>query len=129
MNFLTGRTPIRGGDVLRDDEGLVDQFDLLEDFLLAWDHHQIMAGIDRAALERMSLAVINLLRGKGRSLVPGMAWLSSDFAAVVPARFPGGCFDNVTGGRLGGVARVLVGRSQRFHQLRVFFCELRDLAL
>ena len=129
VNFLTGRTPIGGGDVLRDDKGLVEQFDLLKDFLMAWDELQVMASIHRAALERMSLAVINLFRGEGRSLVPGMTSLRSDFAALFPVGFPAGCLDNVTGGRFGGIARILFGRGQGLNQLPVLAFQLREAAL
>jgi hypothetical protein len=108
------------GHVLGDHKGLVYQFDLLQDFLPVGDRPESVGSIHRTARQLMQDVVIDLRGGKSGMLMFRMTRLAPDFPTLARAGLLRRGFDNVTGGRFGGIAGMLLGGGQGLNQLRVF---------
>ena len=107
-------TPNAVSGVFDDRKGVLHQLDLLEGPLvfLVLRRANPVGGIDRAALQTVGDATVDLIRSKGWPLVLGMPLLAADPSlALFPAPLFLG-FDNVTGGRLGRISRMLAGSRQ-----------------
>jgi hypothetical protein len=105
--------------MLGDHEGLFDQLDLLNNFLLVGQRDQAMGRVHRAVLQLIGKVVIDLRRRKSRVLMFRMARLSADLALFTLPERLGWRFNNVTGRPFGGIARVFFGGGQRLDQLLI----------
>src|SRR6185295_19040830 len=129
MDLLTLWTPKRRSPVFRDPDRLLNQLRLLDDVRLRVRILKAAATIG-ATIQRVLLGVVNLFGLKRRPLVPRMPWLAAALPLPVSiGRLRLGRLRNVTGGRLGGVARILARCRQAGLQLRHASTELFPLRL
>src|SRR5260370_30673623 len=97
--------------VLGDNNRLGSQFDLLQASLAVFGRDNAVGGIDRADAQAIGNVLIDLVGRKRSVLVLEMAFLAANppLGLLGSPALLGRGFDNVTGGRFGGVAGVFLG--------------------
>jgi hypothetical protein len=108
-----------------------DQLDLLESPLVLWPlrRDNPVGRIDGAVPQPVGDPLIDLIGSKGGPLVPGVPWLAADPSLGLLLRSLGFGFNDVTGGRLRGIARMLPRRRQLGLQAGVFGFQFCDAGL
>jgi hypothetical protein len=109
------------GDVLGDDDRLGRQFDLLQGSVAVLRRNDSVRRIDRADLEPISDALIDLLGRKRDVLVFGMAFLAANgpLGSLLSLGLLSRGLDQIAGGWLGGVAGVFLSGRPGLSQLGV----------